>query len=392
MDIVILADFLGPLDGTFNSRFLYLADMLSKDNEVEVITSDFIHGEKKYIDHDIEKHNYIITMLHEGMYSKNVSLGRFYGHYIWGKNVTRYLINRRKKPDAIYCAIPTLYASYEAARFCERNKIRFVIDVQDLWPEAYKMVFNVPVISSIVFSPFKFLADGIYRRADAICAVSDTYCKRAASVNKRVKETVTVFLGTKLSLFDENVRQNPIKKDKCLWLGYCGSMGDSYDLKVVIDALALLENPPTFIAMGDGQKKDEFERYAKEKSVKCLFTGRLPYDKMCGWLKKCDMVVNPIVGNSAASIINKHADYAASGRPVLNTQNSKEYRNLVEEYNMGFNCESGNATDLAEKIRILVEDEHLRIQLGENARRCAKERFDREKTYIDLMYAITSQD
>lgn len=48
MDIIILADFLGSLDGIFNSRFLYLADMLAKGHYVEIITSDFDNGKKLY--------------------------------------------------------------------------------------------------------------------------------------------------------------------------------------------------------------------------------------------------------------------------------------------------------------------------------------------------------
>ena len=98
---------------------------------------------------------------------------------------------------------------------------------------------------------------------------------------------------------------------------------------------------------------------------------------MCGAISACDMVVNPIVGKSVASIINKHADYAASGLPVINTQESPEYRNLVEDYNMGFNCKNGNTVEMAEKIKTLIEDKSLRHEMGRNARRCAVERFDR---------------
>lgn len=386
-DIVIIADFLGPLDGTFNSRFLYLADLLAKENSVEIVTSDFDHGNKEYFNHEIEKHDYTITMLHEASYPRNICLRRFYGHYIWGKSVKKYLI-KRKKPDVIYCAIPPLKASYEAAKYCEKNSIRFIIDIQDLWPEAFQMAFNFPVISKIVFSPFSILANGIYKRADQIVAVSKTYVNRALSVNKKCKSGIAVFLGTKLSEFDENVSKNPIPKDNELWLGYCGSMGDSYDLKCVIDALAMMKNPPKFVAMGNGQKRKEFEEYAKEKNVNCIFTGMLPYEQMCGWLSNCDIVVNPIVGSSAASIINKHADYAAVGVPVLNTQDSIEYRELVDEYNMGFNCPNGNAKELAEKMEILVENVQLRLIMGRNARKCAEEKFDRKNSYETIVGAI----
>lgn len=62
---------------------------------------------------------------------------------------------------------------------------------------------------------------------------------------------------------------------------------------------------------------------------------------MCALIDSCDIVVNPITGGAAASIINKHADYAACGHPVVNSQEANEYRKLVEEYDMGLNCENG---------------------------------------------------
>lgn len=213
-DIIILADFLGPLDGTFNSRFLYIADMLATKNKVEIITSDFNHGRKDYFNYVIEEHNYPIKMLHEGSYHKNVSIKRFIGHYNWGKSVKKYLRNRNK-PDVIYCAVPTLKASFEAAKYCEKNKIRFIVDVQDLWPEAFQMIFNLPVISDIIFAPFNAMANGIYKRADEIFAVSQTYLDRAMKVNRKCKAGHVVYLGTELTAFDKHAHNNPLlKKEK----------------------------------------------------------------------------------------------------------------------------------------------------------------------------------
>ena len=391
MDILILADFLGPLDGTFNSRFLYLGDMLAKEHEVEIVTSDFDHGAKAYFDYEIEKHDFKITMLHEGAYPTNVCLQRFYGHYVWGRNVRKYLAGR-KKPDVIFCAIPTLMASYEAAKYCEKNGIRFVIDIQDLWPEAFQMVFNIPVVSQVIFAPFTFLANGIYKRADGICGVSDTYCERALKVNKKCKKGTTVFLGTELDTFDQYAAGTPIIPDKEgeVRLAYCGTLGASYDLTCVIDAIEKLGDPNLhFVVMGDGPKKEEFETRAKEKKINATFTGRLQYEAMCCLLSHCDITINPIMHLAAQSIINKHADYAASGLPVISTQESEEYRKLVEDYDMGFNCENGNIGELANKLRTLIKDPQLRKRMGKNARKCASEKFDRKRTYKHLIKEIT---
>lgn len=393
MDIVILANFCGDLTGGGNNRFPYLAGLLARDHTVELVTSDFDHGAKDYRRTPLPEYPFKVTLLHESGYPKNVCLKRFASHHVWGKNVEAYL-KTRKKPDVIYCAIPSLTGPLAAAEYCGKHGVRFVVDVQDLWPEAFQMVVNIPVISPLAFSPFRVIANRIYGAADAVCAVSRTYVERALSVNRKGAEGTCVFLGTKLETFDAYAAQNAVDKPSDeLWLGYCGTLGASYDLTCVFDAMSLLREQghdvPKFIVMGDGPRREEFERCAREKSLDVTFTGYLPYDRMCGLLCACDMVVNPIVGSSAASIINKHADYAASGLPVLNTQASPEYRALVEEYGMGFNCASGDAVDLAEKLMLLTKDEALRKVMGANARCCAEERFDRKHSYQELVNVIT---
>lgn len=387
----IIANFTGDFSEGDNNRFLYLAKELYKKNDsVELITSDFFHTKKEKRDKSPVEWPFKISFLHEPGYPKNICLKRFYSHFVWGRNVKKYL-ESREKPDAIYAAVPSLTAAYEAAKYCEKNGIKFIVDVQDLWPEAFQMVFNVPVLSSLIFAPFKWLANGIYKRADETVAVSQTYADRALSVNKKCKKAHVVFLGTELSAFDKNVKENPYPKENPneLWLGYCGTLGASYDLKCVIDALKILKDegiePPKFMVFGDGPRKQEFECYAKEKGVNACFTGRLEYSKMCSAISACDIVVNPIKKGSAGSIINKHADYAACGKPVVNTQECAEYRQLVEEYNCGFNCNNGDAKDLAEKIKILIQNEDLRKQQGSNARKLAEEKFDRENSYKEII-------
>lgn len=395
MDVVILADFCGNLDRTqSNGRFLYISDMISERDQVEIITSDFCHASKSHFEKKLPEGPHRVTMLHEPGYPKNVCLKRFYSHFVWGKNVKKYLA-QRKKPDVIYCAIPTLTAAYEAAKYCKRNDVKFIIDIQDLWPEAFKMVFRMPLISNLLFAPFKLLANKIYKQADEVIAVSDTYVDRALSVNKKCQSGHTVFLGTNLNTFDNNAKSNFVEKPNGeIWLAYCGTLGESYDLTYVMDAIALVREkgfkPPKFIVMGRGPRKEEFESYAREKGIDAVFTGRLPYDKMCGMLCACDITVNPIARGSAASIINKHSDYAASGLPVLNTQECQEYQNLVAKYDMGFNCANDNSVDLAEKLIALLEDKDLRHKMGKNARRCAEERFDRGSSYTEIVACIES--
>ena len=391
MDIVIISEFCDDFSATDNDRFLYLAKLLCAEHDVEIVTSTFRHITKSRRTAPAAEWPFKITFIEEPGYPRNICLKRFASHNKWGRNVYKYL-KERKKPDVVYCAIPSLTGPACAARFCQKQGSRYVIDVQDLWPEAFKMILNIPLLSDVIFAPFTILANAAYRGADAICAVSDTYVNRALRVNKRCKEGNAVFLGTNLETFDEYAAQTPImsKPEGEIWLAYCGTLGASYDITCVIDALSILNDPSLkFIVMGDGPRKEEFEIYARDKEINAAFTGRLKYSEMCSLLSECDITINPIVKGAAASIINKHADYAASGIPVLNTQESKEYRDIVRQYDMGFNCRNNDAEDLADKIRILIRDPERSASMGRNARKCAEERFDRKRSYQKLINACT---
>ncbi|MBR6832664.1 MAG: glycosyltransferase family 4 protein [Fibrobacter sp.] len=391
-DVVIIANFVAGLQGRDNNRFSYLATLLSRECKVELVASNFNHGEKKKRD-SVADYPFKVTLLDEPGYSKNVCFKRFWSHYVWGRNVISYL-KKRKKPDVIYCAVPSLTAPARVSDYCKKEKIRFIIDIQDLWPEAFMMVFDVPFMKKVFFSPFTYLANKIYRNADEIVAVSKTYVSRAVNVNKTVNATHTVFLGTNLDVFDDFARKNKKEFDSSeIKLAYCGTLGSSYDLTSVFAAMRKLESVGVtnirFIVMGDGPRKKEF--IASAQGLKVDFLGRLPYDQMCGILNSCDISVNPIRSKAAQSIINKHADYAAAGIPVINTQECIEYREMIKSYNMGFNCKNEDSDDMAEKIKILVENDEMRKKMGANSRLCAEKWFDRKKTYCELVDLIIDE-
>ena len=393
MNVLIVAHFTRDFSANDNGRFLYIAKMLvEKHHEVEIVTTKFSHGAKAPKKPITIQYPFKITMLDEPGYKKNICFRRFYSHYRWGKALRDYL-KTIKKPDVVYCAVPSLTGPNYVAQYCKDNNIKFVVDIQDLWPEAFRMVFSFPILSDIVFMPFQMLANSIYKSADSICAVSQSYVNRALKVNKKCKIGTTVFLGTNLDTFDYFASEEPImmKENNEIWLAYCGTLGGSYDLTCVIDALDILAHKnikPNFIIMGDGPRRKEFEEYAYSKDINVKFMGYLPYKQMCSLLCRCDIAVNPIIHKAAASIINKHGDYAASGLPVVSTQENEEYRKLVDDYQMGFNCRNNNAIDVAKKIEKLICDEDLRKQMGLNARRCAEEKFDRKNSYNSLLTVI----
>lgn len=91
MNIIIISEFCEDFSKSDNDRFFYLAKMLSDNNEVEIITSSFRHTTKNQRLKPAITWPFKITFIDEPGYQKNVCFKRFYSHYVWGKNVEKYL-------------------------------------------------------------------------------------------------------------------------------------------------------------------------------------------------------------------------------------------------------------------------------------------------------------
>ncbi len=398
--IVIVDHFSQTPDEVGNNRFLYLAQLLcDRGHKVEIITTNFSHKAKKTRQTQpelIENLPYKYTMLPEPGYPKNVCLKRFSSHRSFGKQVKKHMASM-EKPDLVYAATPSLDAAMAAADYCQKNEVPFVVDVQDLWPEAFRLVFNIPVISDILFAPMTAVANRIYRQADCVVAVSDTYKDRGLLSNQKDANGLCIYLGTDLRVFDEQAFSHPVDKAETdFWITYVGTLGHSYNIEIVLDALDLLPAELTermvFKVLGDGPLLEQFQKRAATCKVRTDFLGRLDYGCMAGYLQRSDIAVNPIAKGAAQSIINKHADYAAAGLPVVSTQECPEYRHLLETYNCGINCPPEDAGAVADALERLLRDPQLRKQMGSNSRKMAEDRFDRANTYqqiVDIIEQLT---
>jgi glycosyltransferase involved in cell wall biosynthesis len=344
---------------------------------------------------------YAVRLVSEPGYTQNISIRRLLSHRSYAKNLYNALAADTAF-DLVYCAVPSTDQGIAALRYSKERKIPLIVDIQDIWPEAFELVFHAPVISDMIFAPMRRAVGRVYSGADAIVAVSQTYADvgmkyRARLLRGDTGEATVAFLGTDLKRFDALAAGSPAPSAEGpgkadgpgeIWVAYIGTLGHSYNIDVITDALAELKgrgiDTIVFKVMGDGPLAERFEAHAATAGIRADFSGRLPYPEMVKQLSASDIAVNPIMPGAAQSIINKVGDYAAAGLPVVNTQDNREYRALVDEYAAGYNRDNGDVTGIADAIEALATDAGLRRRLGAGNRRLAEERFDRGRTYHEV--------
>ena len=400
-DVLMIVHTMGTMLPFDNDRFSYIARMLQEEgNDVEMVTSDFEHHKKAYRDEKIaDLHPFKITFLHEKSYKKNISVKRIIGHLSFAEELKKYL-SFRKQPDVIYCAVPPINSAYVAAEYAKKKKVRFVIDLQDLWPESFTIALGNNLISKAVLYPLRKRVDEVYSQADGAIAVSDTYINRIKQASNKTSKFLSIYLGTDgnaikniLSNIDKKI-ELPESTENYFRIAYIGNFGRSYDFQHLIEAISLLQakgiNNIELYLIGDGTERTLIESLVEQYHIKAKITGYLPYEEMFTKLLQCQIAVNPIKKGTASSIVNKVGDYAAAGIPVINTQDNAEYRQLLEKYNAGLNTIPENSDDIARKILMLYQSEKLRHKMGENEKKLFEDKFDRSKTYNKIVECILS--
>ena len=380
------------------TRFRFIAQMLAEHGfDVDLITSSFQHWEKAH--RDVAKAcyrdlPYNVVFIDEPGYKRNLDLGRIHSHSVAAKNMRAHFEANRGRYALIYAEIPPNDVARACAEAARDAGIPFVVDVNDLWPEAMRMVVNVPVVSDIAFRPFARDAHRVYELLSGAVGTSDEYAARPAADREEPYERVTVYVGNNLAAFDEGVRENAdtvAKPAGEFWVTYAGTLGASYDLSTLVQAAKLAEPQVSGLRvkiLGDGPDRDKLTELASSIGAPVDFLGYTPYDRMTAWLAASDITVNSLVHGAAQSIVTKIGDYLAAGIPMINTGESPEFCSKVEADGFGVNVAPGNASELTQAIVKLAAHPSSRKIMGAKARDIACRQFDQAHSYQAIVELI----
>ena len=399
------------------TRFRFLSEMLTQHGfDVDLITSSFQHWEKAHRDTSKACYQglpYDIVFIDEPGYQKNLDLSRIRSHHQAAKNLRAHFNATQGRYSLIYSEIPPNDVARVCAEFANEQHIPFVADINDLWPEAMRMVVDVPVVSDIAFYPFARDAKVVYQLLSGAVGTSDEYTARPAADRTEPYRHETVYVGNDLQAFDEGARANlgSISKPADeVWATYAGTLGASYDIATLIRAAALLDKrraqylartgaegttdmrrpfPAVRVKiLGDGPDRAALEELAREENAPVEFLGYQDHASMAAWLRESDITVNSLVKSAAQSIVTKIGDYLASGKPMINTGSSAEFRAKVTTDGFGLNVEAEDPEALADALEELARTPTLRKIMGARGRAVAEREFDQRTSYLAIVNLI----
>ena len=385
--------------GVRKMRTALLSDkLLNRGHKVLWWASAFEHQQKIMVskkdrNFDISE-GYTIRVLRGCRYRKNVSLARYIDHLIVA---FKFRVQSKKypKPDVIVASMPDHLLAYEAARYARKNRIPFIVDIRDLWPDIFldrfrnMGLYGVGKIALILdFARLTFLL----KNADSLVAVSKGYLKWGLDKIGRPESPFdkVFYLGYKNS----NAR-NLINEDASLgvpgWLKgredqkvfvFIGTFGVSYELELILEAAKCFSRSGRtdicFILAGTGENFDLINKKAAglqnvvlpgwigEKEINTLLK------TACVGLVPCRSVEN--------TMPNKPFEYLSAGLPLINSLEG-EMAELIDRYGFGLNYLPGDLDGLCQCVKRLAADAKLHDEMSKNASKFFKEHGDADKIY-----------
>lgn len=345
-----------PPEGNRPQRYWLMSAAFARaGHDVTLWTSDFSHSRKarRAMDPAFPDPGFRVKTVPTLSYGANICLSRVWSHLVLARRWAR-LAAAEERPGLVVASSPPLSLCAAARRFCGARGVPFVVDVMDAWPETFERV-----APRLLLAPFARTARANYRAADAISAVSERYIDLVRSYGATAPARL-FYHGIEIRAAAVSPPAEA-RGDGTFTIAYAGSMGASYDLATVIEAVKGMDGVRLELA-GTGPQEPGLRALAAGCG-RIVFHGYVGDAELRAMLARANAAVVPMFPASCVGVPYKLADYAAAGLPVLNSLEGETAR-LIDENGAGASYSAGDAKSFARALERLRRMDASRLRAG----------------------------
>jgi glycosyltransferase involved in cell wall biosynthesis len=379
--VVILNQYYVP-DVASTGHLLYelASDLARQGVDVSVITSRPSYGPRHTWQPAPRReiaNGVAVTRLLTTRMNKDHILGRILNSLTFLAPLTWKMLLRQNRNEVFLYTTNPPYLGVIGAFVSLLRRHRYVILLHDSYPQLAVWVGKITpngLIERIWHRFNRF----IYKRAQqtiVLCEaakrlVCDTYGVRPDLVHVVHNWADEKKLQPKPKQATDFAREHALLD--CFTIMYSGNLGLYYEFETILKAAELLANEPfRLVFIGAGGKRAEIERHIQHRRLtNTLLLPYQPFHKLPDSLNACDASLVTIAsGIEGISFPSKLYTSLAVGKPILAiSEDWSELRQIVEENEVGFWVDLGDAEGLVRCIRALMTDNDLCSRLGRNAR------------------------
>lgn len=275
-------------------------------------------------------------------------------------------------PDVIIVGHATQFVGLAAVIISRLRRAPLIIDVIDLWPEAYSLVLaRLPkLLVDAILKPFYLLRRFIFSRADGLVAQSirNMTVGQADAPQLPPERKVVAYEG-----IDVGAPPSPrypgmaqylsvhtglrVKHPNEVWVLYAGTLGEQYDVDTLLRAAKTLQEccPQVRVLLaGTGPRYRRLQRYIAENRLSNTeMLGQLSPPQLAFYYSRADIGLCTYCEGSRVAMPCKIYDYFAAGLAVISSLPG-ELQELLEASGAGQMYTPGDDSSLVKVITRLT--------------------------------------
>ena len=302
-----------------------------------------------------------------------------------------------RRPDVVIATSPQLLVGLAGWWIALWQRVPFVFEVRDLWPESLAAV-GMGKENSMLHRVLGGIAGFLYHHADRIVPVTPAFKQHIVQHWGITAQKIDVVEnGVETDLFSSDPAADQLRRSLDLEnkfvVAYIGTLGMAHGLDTLIDAATRLQATApeiAFLLVGEGADKERILALARERKLQNLrVVDQQPRERVPAFISAADACAVLLKKSDLFKTVipTKMLEFMACARPVLLGVDGQA-RQLLEEAKGGVFVEPENANALIEAITALAKDSCLRKKYGANARAYVLEKCSREKTAMQYLAVL----
>jgi len=360
--------------------------LFDKGYDLEYLTTDFYHAEKRHFSHDeIEtgkrKVPYKLTVIHCMGYSANISAQRVISNILMSWKFFILLLRKINKDTVVILPSRPVEMIFAAAVLRLTRGTSIALDIQDIWPDMLvvksrlkRMIFTI-YCNLYLYSSLRFI-DKFFHVAPSF----ENWLHRYAPMAK----SIFIPLGFDRDRWDEK-EDDSVKGRKCIRLVSVSQLTFQFNVLPVVKAILSNElyNLTVIGENGKGERYPEVMKFVNDNKMKNVtIIGHIDRTALARHLRQSDIGVVPMV---STSLPNKVFDYLASCLPIL-VLGENDIARFVRKYDIGW-CVAFDEKEISNLLDSLSNEI---IEEKKNSIKRMRACFDREKLHEDILALIES--
>lgn len=289
------------------------------------------------------------------------------------------------RADVLYVSSGPLTVGIPGIVLSILKQIPMVFEVRDLWPGG---AISLGIIKNrLMQKALWWLEARCYRHARLVVPAS---VGMEADIKNRFPEVPTLVIpnASDIEFFNNRIRKDALGQ-KCYFL-YFGTIGFANGCTQIVKAAKVLHDRNRKIEvvfLGDGKELPLLKQMAQHWNLSNVtFLPEVSKVELVPWVKGAVATIltfrkNPVLDTSSP---NKMFDSFAAGTPVIQTTQGW-IKEMFEKERCGITVPPDDPEAMADAIELLADNPELREDMGRNAFRLAKTKFERRQLALRLL-------